>query len=172
MDGLQRSRARWNILAHQLPITQIDEAAGPDFRFSMDKWDAYIRSRQRLFEFLDPRPALNPVFITGDVHVNWAADLKADFYDPRSKTLGVEFVGTSISTGGDGADMNTGGQTRMAENPHFKFYNGQRGYVRCTVTPERWTTDYRVVPFVTRPGAPISTRSTLVVENGRPGLIT
>jgi alkaline phosphatase D len=172
MRGLRESRTRWNILAHQLPITQVDEAPGPEMRFSMDKWDAYIRSRQRLFEFLAPRPALNTVFITGDVHVNWAADLKEDFYDPNSRTLGVEFVGTSISTGGDGSDVNSSGVTRLAENPHFRFYNSQRGYVRCKLTPERWTTDYRVVPFVTAHGAPISTRKTLVVENGRPGIVS
>jgi alkaline phosphatase D len=39
------------------------------------------------------------------------------------------------------------------------------------VTPQRWTSDYRVVPFVTTPGAPISTRTTLVVEHGRPGIV-
>ena len=30
--------------------------------------------------------------------------------------------------------------------------------------------DYRVVPYVKRPGAPISTRKSFVVEAGHPGL--
>ena len=30
--------------------------------------------------------------------------------------------------------------------------------------------DYRVVPYVKRPGAPISTRRSFVVEAGHPGL--
>ena len=61
-------------------------------------------------------------------------------------------------------------QPVLAENPHVKFHNSQRGYVRCAITRERWTTDYRVVPFVTKPGASIETRASLVVENGRPGV--
>jgi alkaline phosphatase D len=42
--------------------------------------------------------------------------------------------------------------------------------LRHTVTPERWQADYRVVPYVSRPGAPVSTRASFVVEAGRPGL--
>ncbi|MEV0695356.1 hypothetical protein [Streptomyces sp. NPDC050388] len=38
------------------------------------------------------------------------------------------------------------------------------------MTSDLWTTDFRVVPYVTRPGAPVSTRATYVVENGRPGV--
>jgi hypothetical protein len=34
----------------------------------------------------------------------------------------------------------------LPDNPHTKFYNGElRGYLRCTVTPDLWTTDYRSV---------------------------
>ena len=171
LQGLDRSSARWNVLANQLPIAQVDEAAGAAKVFSMDKWDAYVASRQRLMSFLATRKPSNPVVITGDVHVNWAAELKADFERPESRTVGVEFVGTSITSGGDGADMTASGESKLRENPHFKFFNGQRGYVRCTVTPERWTSDFRVVPYVSRPGAPISTRASLVVENGRPGIV-
>jgi alkaline phosphatase D len=41
--------------------------------------------------------------------------------------------------------------------------------VRCTITRDRWQTDYRVVPFVTRPDAPIETRASFIVENGHAG---
>ena len=40
----------------------------------------------------------------------WAADLKADFNDPNSSTVGTEFVGTSITSGGDCADTQVGGE--------------------------------------------------------------
>ncbi|MFC5818074.1 hypothetical protein [Nonomuraea harbinensis] len=33
-----------------------------------------------------------------------------------------------------------------------------------------WSTGFRVLPYVDRPGAPASTRATYVVENGRPGV--
>ncbi|HEY9392678.1 MAG TPA: alkaline phosphatase D family protein, partial [Nocardioides sp.] len=90
--------------------------------------------------------------------------------DPESAVVGSEFVGTSIASGGDGADMTTGGETLLRANDHLKFFNSQRGYVRVKVTPEELSSDFRVVPYVQRPGAPISTRATYVVENGRPGV--
>ena len=95
------------------------------------------------------------------------ADLKLDFENPSSAVVGTEFAGTSITSGGDGDDS-----TRaevLALNPHIKFFNNRRGYVRCTLTPSTMTTDYRTLPYVSRPDAPIETRATFVVENGRPG---
>jgi hypothetical protein len=60
-------------------------------------------------------------------------------------------------------------QTILAKNPCVRFFNGERGYVRCTVTPREWRSDFRTVAYVSRPGAPIITRETYLVESGRPG---
>ena len=57
----------------------------------------------------------------------------------------------------------------LAENPCVKFHNAQRGYVSCELTPDRLRADYQVVPFVSKPGAPKTTRASFVVESGRPG---
>jgi len=59
----------------------------------------------------------------------------------------------------------------LPENPHVHFFNGQRGYVRCKVTPEHWQSDYRILPFVSKPGAAVETRASFVVENGRAGIL-
>jgi len=59
----------------------------------------------------------------------------------------------------------------MAENPFVKFHNAQRGYVSCEVTRERWKTDFKTVPYVSRRGAPVVTRASFVVEAGRPRLV-
>ncbi|MEU4712507.1 hypothetical protein AB0F73_02410 [Micromonospora purpureochromogenes] len=42
--------------------------------------------------------------------------------------------------------------------------------VRCLLDNDQWRTDYRVLPYVTTPGAPVSTRASFVVESGRPGV--
>jgi alkaline phosphatase D len=110
------------------------------------------------------------VALTGDVHANYVGELKADFDDPSSPTIGTEFVGTSITSGGDGTDFPTNGSVLLAENPHIKFVNTQRGYVVCEVTREHWRSEYRTVPFVTTPDAPISTRASFVVLDGVPGV--
>jgi alkaline phosphatase D len=112
----------------------------------------------------------NLVVITGDRHQNYAWDLKRDYEDPGSATVGSEFVGTSVTSGGDGTDMTAEGTKFLAANPHMKFFNGQRGYVPVRVEPDRWTSDFRVLPYVTRPGAPVSTRASVVVEDGVPGV--
>lgn len=170
-DGLDKSKARWNILAQQVFMAQRDLAAGAGHRYSMDAWDGYVASRSRILDFVEKRKPSNLVVLTGDVHANWVADLKADFDKPESKILGSEFVGTSISSGGDGTETNAGGKLALAENPHIKFHNNQRGYVRCVLTPDSCTTDYRIVPFVAKPDAPISTRASFRIENGRPGVV-
>ena len=170
-SGMDKSRARWNVMAQQIFLSQRDLKAGPETSYSMDAWDGYADTRDRLMRFLAARKPNNPIVLSGDVHNNWAAHLKADFNEPKSAVVGAEFVCTSISSGGDGADTNKNAQSILSENEHIRFFNGQRGYVKCTVTPALWKTEYRVVPQVTQPGAPIFTRAAFVVENGRPGMM-
>jgi alkaline phosphatase D len=55
-------------------------------------------------------------------------------------------------------------------NPFVKLHNTERGYLRCTVRPEAWTTDYVAVTDVLKPGGSIVTRATLTVEAGRPAI--
>ena len=168
--GLADTDARWNVLVQQVMMARLrginDDG---EETWSMDKWDGYPAERQAMLELLNDVGTPNPIVLTGDIHSNWVADLHTDFDELSSPIVATEFVGTSISSGGDGADMTAGGERRLSNNPHFKFYNGQRGYVTAEVTPDLWTSEFRVVPVVTEPGAAIETRATFVVENGRPG---
>lgn len=169
LDGLGRSKTKWNIVAQQVMMAKVDRRAGPEQAYAMDQWSGYESARGRVLKYLNERKPSNPVVITGDIHTNWVADLKLDFADPKSATVGTEFVGTSITSGGNGADTLPAVEAYLPENPHVRFYNNQRGYVRCSLTAERWQTDYRVLPFVEKQGAGVSTRATFVVESGRPG---
>jgi alkaline phosphatase D len=167
-DGLQSSPAKWQILAQQVFMAQRDATAGAGESFSMDAWDGYQVSRDKLLDFIDTRQIANPIVITGDVHQNWANDLLRDFRDADSKILGSEFVGTSISTTGDGSDnANTGAFT---ENPWIKYNNQRRGYVRVALDQQTCRADYRTLAYVKRPGSPMTTHKSFVVEAGNPGL--
>jgi alkaline phosphatase D len=170
LEGLGRSKARWNVLAQQVFFCKRDFKSGTEEGYSMDAWDGYIANRNRILDFATENGISNLVVLTGDVHSNWANEIKADFNNPDSPNLGVEFVGTSITSGGDGVDMNNSDQAVLAENPHIKFCNRQRGYVRCTVTPDQWQADYQVLPYVSRPDAAIFTRASFQVDHGNPGL--
>ena len=166
---LRHSPCRWNILAQQVMMARVDRTPGEAANFSMDQWPGYDLSRTRLIRFLADQRISNPVVLTGDIHKNWVNDLKIDFDKPDEATVATEFVGTSITSGGDGPEETADHDGVMADNPFVKFYNAERGYVQCTLTPGQWRSDFQVVPYVTRPGAPLMTRASFVVESDRPG---
>jgi len=169
LDGLGRSRATWNVLAQQVFFSQLDLAPGAEESFNTDAWDGYVASRDRILSGIVERDVRNPIVLTGDVHRHYASNIKADFDDPDSATLASEFVGTSISSFGDGSEDDQA-TALLAENPHVEYYRNLRGYVRCELTPTQWRTDYKVVPYITRPGAPVRTDASFVVESDNPGL--
>jgi alkaline phosphatase D len=170
LDGLRRSTSTWDVIGQQVFFAQRDFTAGPVQTFSMDGWDGYVASRDRLLRGIADTDVTNPVVLTGDVHRHYANELKANFDDASSPTVGVELVTTSITSNGDGSDRTPATDVQLAENPHIKFANTQRGYVRTTFTSRQLRADFRVLPYVTQPGAPVSTRASFVVEEGEPGL--
>lgn len=166
-EGFKRAETRWHALGQQVMMMHTDRDPDPDvFLTHMDKWDGAVAARDRLFDAVEQSKLRNLVVLTGDIHNNWAGELRRKFDDARS-AVGVEFVGTSISSGGDGFDTNERMNAVVAQNPHLKFFNNQRGYVRFVVTPGHWRADYRVLDKVsTRDGA-LSTRRSFVVESGK-----
>ncbi|GAA4674007.1 alkaline phosphatase D family protein [Phytohabitans rumicis] len=165
LDGLRDSQATWNIVASQVVMSQMDLDPTAGQLFNMDGWDGYQAQQDRALAGLATRP--NPVVVTGDVHSSYAFDLKRDVAGP---TIGVELVGTSISSAGNGMDISPMGQKFLDSNPHLKLVNERRGYVVCRLTGSELRADFRILPYVDRPGAPVSTHRSFVVEAGNPGL--
>ena len=119
-DNLANATARWTVLSQQVYSFARDFAkVNPDARFQMDVWDGYPAARQRLYSRIKETKAQNPIVISGDVHVHYGADLKLDFADPKSEVIASEFTNTSVSAGGDGADVagELGGAARR-QSPH------------------------------------------------------
>jgi hypothetical protein len=107
----------------------------------------------------------------GFIHSNWVNDLRGDDRKPATPVVATEFVGTSVTSGGNGTPDIDGLDALLAANPGVKFHNRQRGYVSCTVTPRSWTSDYRIVEDVRKPGGPVRTLKSFVVEAGKPGAL-
>jgi alkaline phosphatase D len=167
--ALDRSRARWHVLAQQSIMAQVDRKPGPGRRFWTDSWDGYPAARRRLLDFLAARRPANPVVIGGDVHAFWVNDLKPDFDDPASPVVATEFVGTSITSQFARPELV---DARRADNPHVRFADARpRGYVRVEVTPRRWQADLRALRDVTQPRSEADTLARFVVEDGRPGAV-
>lgn len=173
LDGLTESPARWNVLAQQTMMAQNDRMAGPGEEFDFDNWDGYRYQRARLMEFFGSGATTNPVVVTGDRHATWVCDLKANFDDPDSATVGAELTGTSIASGGDSnrVAFHARYDPIMAESPHWKFIDVQRGYFVCDLTPERMESSLRVVDTVLRPeGTTVSTFARFQTVDGQPGV--
>ncbi|MET8142885.1 alkaline phosphatase D family protein [Sphaerisporangium sp. NPDC005288] len=170
LDGFRHSRAQWDIIGQQVFFAQRDNNAGPAKVTSMDAWDGYVASRQRITQGWVDAKVRNPVVLTGDVHAHWASDLKLDYDDPTGPSVGSELVATSITTGGDGADSDPATHPYLAINPHLKFYNNQRGYVLTKIERDLMSADFKVVPHVQVAGDPAYTRATFVIEDQVPGV--
>jgi alkaline phosphatase D len=170
MARLLKSQSIWNILAQQIMMGLVDHGTGTDHRYSMDQWPGYAYERMEIARFLHQRRVPNPIVITGDIHSNWVNDLRVDDRKLETPIVAAEFVGTSITSGGNGTDKGKEHDALMSRNPFLKYHNRQRGYVRCEVTPQQWRADYRIVPEVTKPDSPIHTSASFVVEAGKAGV--
>jgi alkaline phosphatase D len=170
LDGWRTSQALWNVVPQQVVFSQRKFDLTEPSRVSMDAWDGYRASRRRVLDGAGAAGIENLMVLTGDVHVGYAFDIKDDFDDPASRTRGTEIVATSISSGRDGAEKPANWTTYTTANPHLKFYNGRRGYVNVTLGRQQARADFRTVPYVTTPGAPVTTAASFVTEAGDPGL--
>jgi alkaline phosphatase D len=137
-DGLTRSRAKWNLIANGVVVTAITDDR-------TDQWDGYPANRRRLIDAM--QQSSNPVVLTGDIHRHVASELKADFTDPASKTVGVELICSSIGSDGDGADTDAYAKDWLGR-PYVKLYNARRGYVHATLTPTEMTSEFVTFPYI------------------------
>ncbi|MEV5810942.1 alkaline phosphatase D family protein [Streptomyces mutabilis] len=170
LDGWLSSTALWNVMPQQVCFSQRKFDVTADAPLSMDAWDGYRASRARVVAGAQATGVENWLILTGDVHVGYALDVKEDFDDPESATVGTEVTCTSVASGRDGVEQPANWDLYMRANPHMKFYNGKRGYVRAELDREAARLDFRTVSAVTTPGAPVTTAASFVTEAGNPGL--
>lgn len=168
-DGLASSRARWNVIAQQTLMAQLDRTPGEGQSFWTDGWDGYPAARTRLLRSVMESGAANPVVLGGDMHTFIAADLKTDFNNPAAPAMATEFGGGSITSQGPSLKQT---QTWMDENPHVKFANGvRRGYGVLELAPKRCIARFRTVADLTDPQTTARTLASFTVEDGRPGIV-
>ena len=170
-EGLASPHRGWTVLANQIPVAPFDNAPGADRRVSMDQWSGYPAALDRLSRAIATHAPNRTIAITGDIHSNWVHEIRGGYARPDAPIVAAEFVGTSISSGGDGQDASGSWNDRTrAENPDTKWHNARRGYVVCELAPTETRAHYRTVPFVTKPGAQVQTASSWRVAFGRPGI--
>ncbi len=113
-DRLRDSTARWNFIAQQTVVSDINGGVGLSLLskglYNYDSWDGYWSARDRLITAIKEGQVRNPVVLTGDFHCNLAFDLIDAWPDPRdfprmldqidaTKDWEATKVGTEIATG-------------------------------------------------------------------------
>ncbi|WP_099025265.1 alkaline phosphatase D family protein [Mycolicibacterium palauense] len=163
--GLANSRARWDLLGQQVFFARLDFDAGPARAVNPDAWDGYAACRDRVVAGLARSPVRNAVVLTGDVHSHWAAQVRRDSADPASPVVATELVTSSITSGGDGSDSRPGLAGLLADNTHIRYFSNRRGYLRARLGADELRADFRVLPYVSRPDAPVGTGASFVVAD-------
>ncbi|CAN5370287.1 alkaline phosphatase [soil metagenome] len=169
-DGLAKGTRRWNLIANQVMMMPLDrrEKGEPGEIWNMDSWAGYPAARQRLMDHVQARGVKNIVVTTGDEHQHYAGEIRTK--GKEGAALMTEFVGTSISSGGDGQDVSPGYAIIRDKNPQCPFISSQRGYVVHEVGRDHWRADMKVMDKVREPGGTLTVRKSFAVERGEPGL--
>jgi alkaline phosphatase D len=173
-EGLQGSKARWNVLAQQTLMAQASQvpAGGEDGgRFWTDGWDGYPMARKRLFDALLKSRAANPLVLGGDVHTFYATELRMDFNRLESRdnpVIATEFVGTSVTSSSRPQQRTA---QYVAMNPHIKYgRSDRRGYMLMELTPKETRTRFMGLDEVRDPATPQRELAAFRVEDGKAGL--
>jgi len=171
LDGVAASQARWNVLAQGTMMGELKHNAEGTF-FWQDAWDGYPGERSSILQAMHDTGVSNPVSIAGDWHSTFVHNLKADYEDPSAPVVATEFVGTSISSNGDGLVYGPYYGPMVPFNDNIAFFDGdRRGYVLCTLDHELWRTELRMVESVSTPDSPEYTFAEFVVQDGQPGAV-
>jgi alkaline phosphatase D len=168
--GLATSGARWNLIAQQLLVAQLEHTTVQPNWFWNDAWDGYPAARARLLQDVMSSGARNPIFLTGDWHSTFVNDLKIDFEDANAPVVATEFVTPAITTGGDGTPYGPYYAPMVPFNPHIKYYEGdRRGWFHCELGARQARFDLRFVTSVERPDGTAYAERSWVVADGMPG---
>ena len=163
--SLRRSRATWDVLANQVVMTSLPVLGS---LYNPDAWDGYAAARTRMLDQIRASGSENAVVLTGDIHASGVGDLVDE--GPGAQPVGVELVGTSISSTFSAAPPEIAEEI-IGQIPHVRWFNvRQRGYVRCDVSPDALVAQFRVVDSVAVPSSPMSTIRSWTVEAGHVGV--
>ncbi|MBL1076682.1 alkaline phosphatase D family protein [Nocardia sp. 2] len=130
--GLVSAPVTWKLIGNPVMIAPLvfpplDPAASAAFTTALglprsgipanpDQWDGYTADRTRLLRTITDNKVSDVVFLTGDIHSSWGADVPLDAAAyPNGPTAGVEFVVPSITSMSIGDTI--GGAPRTAAVP-------------------------------------------------------
>ncbi|MFE7800258.1 alkaline phosphatase D family protein [Nocardia sp. NPDC057440] len=151
-----------------------------------DQWDGYTADRQRLFRAITDQQVGDVVFLTGDIHSSWAADLPVDAANyPGGPTVGAEFVVPSVTSSSLGEIMKAPPRTVAvpveesikSANHHLRYVElDSHGYGVLEVNPDQTQMDWFYLTDVADPNSGVHHGASYAVRSGgriepRPALL-
>ena len=154
-----RNSAGWNLIAQQVFVmpTRRRLPDGSLMQGGSDTWNGYPAARARLVKAIGDAGLTNVVVASGDAHIHAVGSIPLRDDEPDGPAAAVEFLATSISSGGDGAAETEGTRALLAGSPTMRLVNAQRGFQVFDVSPTEWTTQVKVVDRVQSPDGSLST---------------
>ncbi|WP_139981471.1 alkaline phosphatase D family protein [Nocardioides litoris] len=123
--------------------------------YNVDQWDGYTADRAEVLRHIKDHHVQNALFVTGDIHSGWAAEVPYDAGNyPLGGTGAVEFVCTSVTSNNlkdiTGTPAHTTStaveQTILANNRHIKYLNfDDHGYSVLDLNAKRAQMDWFVI---------------------------
>lgn len=142
---LAATTSTWSAIAQQTVFTAMPITVGTSTVYNYDQWDGYVANRERILHALVDHAVPNPMVLSGDIHLAAAAGVRLDLEDPDAPDIAHEIVCTSISSRFDPGLLDIV-QEAAEHIPWVRYANArERGYALITVTPETWTTEFRIV---------------------------
>lgn len=190
--GLASAPVRWKVVGNSVMIAPLvfpplEPATTQAFTTLMgvpqggmpanaDQWDGYTADRQRLFRTITDQGIGDVVFLTGDIHSSWAADLPVDAAAyPGGPTAGAEFVVPSVTSNSLGELLNTAPRTASVPieesikgvNHHLRYVElDSHGYGVLEVNPAQAQMDWFYLIDVTDPNSAVRHGASFAVRSG------
>ena len=192
-SGLTSSPARWKLVGNSVMITPIS-LSGLESQFleaigellglpvggvaaNADAWDGYTADRQELLAHLKDNRVRNTVFLTGDIHTSWAANVPLDrsSYWYNGNSVATEFVTPSVTSDNIDDILNIPARTGSvvaegvlyARNWHLKNVElDSHGYSVVDVTPQRVQTDWYYLSDRTSPTSTVRYAASYATADG------
>lgn len=172
---------KWHLIGQQVQLMQIHMFGKP---INADAWDGYPAARERLLNLIEQNNIKNVVFLTGDVHSSWAANIAKNPYDwdqynrfTHDGALAVEIVTPSVTSPSipvPGLQQIVGdvGKILQPENPHIRYVDlKNRGFVTLNITQDQLTAHWHHVPIVGFKNNQSFIDKTLYVNDGEAKLV-
>lgn len=158
---LATSRAGWNILTNTVLFAPFNFSTSGQQAIYYASWDGYPANRARVIQQVQQVSVKNPVVLSGDWHTQFALDVT----DSSGKTVMPEFMATAM--GSDPGFTGSLSDPAVPRNANVRFYEKSRGYLLCTVRPNRWQADF-IAADSTRPDGAAHVAATRYVDAGTP----